>query len=39
MERFAKNINKLKTLTISAKRSLLDVCQGSEYASAKYWMG
>ena len=39
MERFAKKVNKLKTLTIFAKCSLLDICQGSEYPPAKCWMG
>ena len=34
MERFAKIVNRYKPLNIFAKRSILDVRQGSEYASA-----
>ena len=34
MERFAKIINDQRPLTIFAKRSILDVFQSSEYASA-----
>ena len=34
MERFAKVVNGWKLLIIFAKRSILDVWQGSEYASA-----
>ena len=33
MERFAKIVNGQKPLTIFAKRSTLDVCQVSQYAS------
>ena len=36
MEHFAKIINGFQPFTIFAKRSILDVWQGSEHASAHY---
>ena len=36
MERSAKIVNSLKSLIFFANRSILDVWQGSEYASAMY---
>ena len=35
MERFAKIINSFQPLTTFAKRSILDVWQGSEFASGE----
>ena len=34
MERLEKIVEGFESLTIFAKHSILDVCQGSEYASA-----
>ena len=34
MERFAKIVNGYQLLTIFTKRSILDIWQGSEYASS-----
>ena len=39
MGRFARKNIKLKTLTVFEKYSLLDIGQGSEYPSAKCWIG
>ena len=36
IESFAKIVNGFMPLTIFAKRSILDVWQGSEYASGKH---
>ena len=36
MKRFAKIINSFKPLTIFTKHSILDIWQGSEYASDSY---
>ena len=37
MEYFAKIINDYKALTIFAETSILDILQGSEYASVSYF--